>query len=51
MSVAMTPKEREAFLAAVRVGVLAVAEEGRGPLTVPVWYSYEPGGEIRLVTG
>ena len=51
MSVAMTPKEREAFLADVHVGVIAVAEEGRGPLTVPVWYSYEPGGEIRLVTG
>jgi Pyridoxamine 5'-phosphate oxidase len=51
MSLAMTPKEREAFLADVHVGVIAVAEEGRGPLTVPVWYSYEPGGEIRLVTG
>ena len=27
---------------------------GRGedvaPLTVPVWYSYEPGGEIRIIT-
>jgi nitroimidazol reductase NimA-like FMN-containing flavoprotein (pyridoxamine 5'-phosphate oxidase superfamily) len=51
MSVAMTPKEREAFLADVHVGVIAVAEEGRGPLSVPVWYSYEPGGEVRLVTG
>jgi Pyridoxamine 5'-phosphate oxidase len=51
MSVAMTPKEREAFLADVHVGVIAIAEEGRGPLTVPVWYSYEPGGEVRVVTG
>ena len=25
--------------------------EGRGPLTVPIWYDYEPGGELRLVTG
>jgi nitroimidazol reductase NimA-like FMN-containing flavoprotein (pyridoxamine 5'-phosphate oxidase superfamily) len=51
MSVAMTRKEREAFLADVHVGVIAVAEEGRGPLTVPVWYSYDPGGEVGLVTG
>jgi nitroimidazol reductase NimA-like FMN-containing flavoprotein (pyridoxamine 5'-phosphate oxidase superfamily) len=47
----MTPKEREAFLADVHVGVVAVADEGGAPLTVPVWYSYEPRGEIRLVTG
>ena len=51
MSVGMTRKEREAFLADVHVGVMAVAEEGRGPLTVPVWYSYDPGGEVKLVTG
>jgi nitroimidazol reductase NimA-like FMN-containing flavoprotein (pyridoxamine 5'-phosphate oxidase superfamily) len=51
MSVAMTQKEREAFLADVHVGVMAVAEDGRAPLTVPVWYSYDPGGEVRLVTG
>jgi PPOX class probable F420-dependent enzyme len=46
----MTRNEREAFLAAVHVGVLSVAEDGRGPLTVPIWYAYEPGGELRLVT-
>lgn len=51
MSVAMTRKEREVFLADIHVGVLSVAEEGRGPLTVPVWYSYDPGGEVNLVTG
>jgi PPOX class probable F420-dependent enzyme len=47
----MTREEREAFLAEVHVGVVAIAEEGRAPLTVPVWYAYEPGGEIRFVTG
>src|SRR6185503_20710655 len=26
-------------------------EYGRGPLTVPIWYSYAPGGEVRVVTG
>jgi len=29
----MTPKEREPVLADVHVGVIAVAEEGRGQLT------------------
>jgi PPOX class probable F420-dependent enzyme len=47
----MTREEREAFLAEPHVGVVAIAEEGRAPLTVPVWYAYEPGGEIRFVTG
>jgi len=46
----MTREEREAFLAAVHVGVLTVDEPGRGPLSVPVWYLYEPGGEIVVVT-
>jgi nitroimidazol reductase NimA-like FMN-containing flavoprotein (pyridoxamine 5'-phosphate oxidase superfamily) len=50
MSLAMTKQEREAFLADVHVGVISIAELGRGPLTVPVWYAYDPGGELRLVT-
>ena len=39
----MTPAERDAFLAAVRVGVLAVDDPGRGPHSLPVWYQYENG--------
>jgi PPOX class probable F420-dependent enzyme len=50
MSLAMTPVEREAFLAEVHVAVVTVADEGRGPLAVPLWYVYRPGGEIVLVT-
>ena len=50
MPPAMTKEEREAFLADLHVGVISIAEEGRGPLTVPIWYSYEPGGEIRIIT-
>ncbi len=50
MSFAMSKAEREAFLAATHVGVISVAEEGRGPLTVPIWYRYEPGGTVRIVT-
>jgi nitroimidazol reductase NimA-like FMN-containing flavoprotein (pyridoxamine 5'-phosphate oxidase superfamily) len=51
MPLTMTRMEREAFLADVHVGILSIAEEGRGPLTVPIWYVYTPGGELRLLTG
>jgi uncharacterized protein len=51
MSTAMTRQEKEAFLAAVRVGVLSIPREGQAPLAVPVWYGYEAGGEIWFVTG
>ena len=48
----MTEKEREDFLAGPRVGVLSVASDNdRPPLTVPVWYGYEPGGNITFFTG
>jgi nitroimidazol reductase NimA-like FMN-containing flavoprotein (pyridoxamine 5'-phosphate oxidase superfamily) len=50
-TLSMTKQEREAFLADVHVGVISIPEQGRGPLTVPVWYSYEPGRELRVVTG
>jgi nitroimidazol reductase NimA-like FMN-containing flavoprotein (pyridoxamine 5'-phosphate oxidase superfamily) len=50
MSTTMSRKEREAFLSGVHVGVVSLAEEGRGPLTVPVWYAYEPGGDVQIVT-
>ncbi|MDQ1457856.1 MAG: hypothetical protein QOH28_3476 [Actinomycetota bacterium] len=42
----MTVDERESFLAAVHVGVLAVDEPGRGPHALPVWYLY--GGEVLI---
>ena len=52
MSLAMSSAEREAFLAESRVGVLSVADtDDRGPLSMPVWYLYEPGGEIAFSTG
>lgn len=46
MSMAMSVSERQEFLAAPHVGVLAVERPGRAPLAVPVWYGYEPGGEL-----
>ena len=50
MSTKMTKEEREQFLADVRVGVLSIADGERGPLTVPVWYDYEPGGTLWFLT-
>jgi nitroimidazol reductase NimA-like FMN-containing flavoprotein (pyridoxamine 5'-phosphate oxidase superfamily) len=46
----MSRDEREAFLAGRHVGVLSVSRPGRAPLTVPIWYSYEPGGLVSVVT-
>ncbi len=46
----MTMHERESFLSDLHVGVISIPEEGRGPLTVPVWYAYDSGGELRLIT-
>lgn len=44
--------DREAFLADKHIGVLSVASsDGRPPASVPIWYSYSPGGEIRVNTG
>ena len=51
VSLAMTPAEREAFLADLHVGVVSVTAEGRAPLTMPIWYSYEPGGTVSFITG
>jgi nitroimidazol reductase NimA-like FMN-containing flavoprotein (pyridoxamine 5'-phosphate oxidase superfamily) len=51
MSLAMSPAQREQFLAGVHVGVLAIPDGPRGPLTAPIWYGYRPGGEIEVVTG
>ncbi|MGA4840669.1 pyridoxamine 5'-phosphate oxidase family protein [Streptomyces sp. G45] len=48
----LTPEERELFLAEPHIAALAVAAgQGRAPLTVPIWYQYEPGGEVWIMTG
>ncbi|MBX9395003.1 pyridoxamine 5'-phosphate oxidase family protein [Streptomyces sp. TRM72054] len=49
---ALTREEREEFLAEPHIAALAVAaEEGRAPLSVPIWYQYEPGGDVWILTG
>jgi uncharacterized protein len=47
----MTVEERQAFLAETRVGIISISQEGRGPLSVPVWYTYQPGGEVCIWAG
>jgi len=52
MWVAMSAAERGEFLTGVRVGVLSVAVGAGGrTLAVPVWYSYQPGGLVTVLTG
>ena len=50
MNLAMSEQEREAFLADLHVGVVSIARPDRGPLTVPIWYGYEPGGDVCMIT-
>ena len=45
-TLAMTQSEREQFLSELHVGVLGIERPDGPPLTVPVWYVYEPGGEL-----
>ena len=51
MSLTMSQGEREAFLADVHVGIVSVDDPGHGPLSMPVWYTYEPGGTVDVLTG
>jgi PPOX class probable F420-dependent enzyme len=45
----MTKSQREAFLAELHVGIVGVARGGAAPLVAPVWYSYQPGGDVVFV--
>jgi nitroimidazol reductase NimA-like FMN-containing flavoprotein (pyridoxamine 5'-phosphate oxidase superfamily) len=48
----LTEHESQEFLAEPRVGVVSVAsDDERPPLTVPIWYHYEPGGNLTFFTG
>ena len=50
MSLVMTRAEREEFLAGVHVGIVSVDDPGHGPLSVPVWYAYQPGATVDILT-
>ena len=47
----MTTAEKQTFMADLHVGVIGLNEPGSGPLTVPIWYDYEPGGLLWFITG
>ena len=47
----LSVRDRELFLAEPRIAALSVsAGPDRGPVTVPIWYQYEPGGEAWVLT-
>jgi hypothetical protein len=47
----LSVRDRELFLAEPHVAALSVsAGLGRGPLIVPIWYQYAPGGEAWVLT-
>ena len=50
MSLTMSSNERELFLSALHVGIISIPRATKGPLTVPIWYDYEPGGEVWVIT-
>jgi hypothetical protein len=48
----LSKDEREEFLAQPHVAALSVyAGDERGPLTIPIWYQYTPGGRPWILTG
>ncbi|MGH3207971.1 MAG: pyridoxamine 5'-phosphate oxidase family protein [Trebonia sp.] len=47
----LSERDRELFLAEPHIAALSVSGgPGRGPLTVPMWYQYQPGGEAWILT-
>ena len=49
----MTGTQAQEFLAEPRIGVLSIARSDpahTSPLSIPIWYSYEPGGDLSIVT-
>ena len=50
MSLTMSVNERQQFLAGVHVAIVSIPRSTKGPLTVPIWYDYEPGGEPWMIT-
>jgi len=46
---AMTPAERDAFLAETRLGILATLRDDGSPVAVPVWFDWD-GAAVRVFT-
>ena len=51
MPTPLTEKEQQAFLAERHVAVLSVSRgNGQPPMSTPIWYGYEPGGDVTFFT-
>jgi nitroimidazol reductase NimA-like FMN-containing flavoprotein (pyridoxamine 5'-phosphate oxidase superfamily) len=50
MSLTMTRAEREAFLADVHVAILGIEVADAPPLCVPIWYDFDPGVGVWVIT-
>jgi hypothetical protein len=47
----LSERERELFLCEPHIAALSVSDgQGRGPLTIPIWYQYQPGGEAWVLS-
>ena len=50
MSLKMSVTEREAFLADRHVGVISIEDPGKAPLSAPIWYDFDPGVGVWILT-
>jgi nitroimidazol reductase NimA-like FMN-containing flavoprotein (pyridoxamine 5'-phosphate oxidase superfamily) len=46
----MSRTERDAFLMGRHVGVISIEDEGRGPISAPIWYDYTPQAGLWVIT-
>lgn|SRR5487761_21732 len=47
----LSERERELFLSEPHIAALSVSDgQSRGPLTIPIWYQYQPGGEAWVLS-
>src|SRR5512134_3172181 len=51
MSLAMSEHERQEFLAEFHGCVISIERADGPPRTVTIWYGYEPGGLVWIITG
>jgi nitroimidazol reductase NimA-like FMN-containing flavoprotein (pyridoxamine 5'-phosphate oxidase superfamily) len=48
----LSEQEQQQFLADRHVAVISVGREGgKPPLSTPIWYGYQPGGDVTFFTG
>ena len=49
-ALSMSRDEREAFLGDLHVGVISIDQPDHAPLTVPIWYDYDPAIGVWVIT-